>query len=582
MDIIKVGKQIALLRKECGFTQENLAEILNVSTQAVSKWENGRALPETGLLPLLASALNTSVDNILIHYRIQVLSAFYGDGIENYNVTNRLNKFIQNDTLDIEVNSISLACPVNNSRPKYLILKFQTENGIAFCFAKDKEHLLINLQTKGYSVTQKIEIIDAIYGTQTKHYNVMNKIEHYKCFNWNEYPANHEIFPSDPSSDEKDYLTFIYLNGSGIHFITCEEGESIAYTLDKNEFYRKQNDGEYYISNVPFMPEFGNGQECSWGAALTAALQSMQIQTNYEEVMGVSGACYRLAFCSPEWDYSSVDGLVAYDYATPAYRAFGYTADFTTRVDKEERSEIRKKIVKDIRSNVPVLGINLRVAPEWGVICGYKENGDSLFCRTKYDREILNSEEYEKRKQNPYDYLFVDNWPFIITFFGNKTVSLTKKENLINSMRIFVDCNMQERNVGYTLGRKAYETWNNDLVDETWYDNHNDEQLERRFSVNQFCVLALHDARRSAYVYLNENKDIMPNKSHEMDSIVKLFQNTVEKAQQIRSMLDFGENMEEVKIRELWTKELRDKQAVILMEMCELEQEALVIAAQVY
>lgn len=280
------------------------------------------------------------------------------------------------------------------------------------------------MQNKGYSVTQKIEIIDAIYGTQTKYYNVMNKIEHYKCFNWNEYPANHETFPSDPSSDEKDYLTFIYLNGSGIHFITCEEGESIAYTLDKNEFYRKQNDGEYYISNVPFMPEFGNGQECSWGAALTAALQAMQIQTSYEEVMGVSGACYRLAFCSPEWDYSSVDGLVAYDYATPAYKAFGYTADFTTRVDKEERAEVRKKIVRDITNNIPVLGINLRVAPEWGVICGYKENGDSLFCRTKYDREILNSEEYEKRKQNPYDYLFVAEGIFERVFMKEVRVEL--------------------------------------------------------------------------------------------------------------------------------------------------------------
>ncbi len=41
MDISKVGKQISTLRKEKGYTQENLAEILNISPQAVSKWENG-------------------------------------------------------------------------------------------------------------------------------------------------------------------------------------------------------------------------------------------------------------------------------------------------------------------------------------------------------------------------------------------------------------------------------------------------------------------------------------------------------------------------------------------------------------
>lgn len=49
MDRTKIGKQITLLRKEHGYTQERLAELLNVSAQAVSKWENGRALPETAL-----------------------------------------------------------------------------------------------------------------------------------------------------------------------------------------------------------------------------------------------------------------------------------------------------------------------------------------------------------------------------------------------------------------------------------------------------------------------------------------------------------------------------------------------------
>jgi transcriptional regulator with XRE-family HTH domain len=44
MDAEKIGKQIAALRKERGFTQEGLAETLGISPQAVSKWENGRAL----------------------------------------------------------------------------------------------------------------------------------------------------------------------------------------------------------------------------------------------------------------------------------------------------------------------------------------------------------------------------------------------------------------------------------------------------------------------------------------------------------------------------------------------------------
>ena len=66
LDNINVGKQILLLRKRNGFTQEELAERLNISAQAISKWENGHTLPETAMLPMLAKLLNTSIDSILM------------------------------------------------------------------------------------------------------------------------------------------------------------------------------------------------------------------------------------------------------------------------------------------------------------------------------------------------------------------------------------------------------------------------------------------------------------------------------------------------------------------------------------
>ena len=61
----KVGAQISALRKLKGLTQNELGERLNISYQAVSKWERGEALPDTAILLSLAEALETSVDNIL-------------------------------------------------------------------------------------------------------------------------------------------------------------------------------------------------------------------------------------------------------------------------------------------------------------------------------------------------------------------------------------------------------------------------------------------------------------------------------------------------------------------------------------
>lgn len=59
------GRRVALLRKDKGYTQEQISLLLNVTPQAVSKWEKGSALPDISLLPLLAKTLGVSVDCLL-------------------------------------------------------------------------------------------------------------------------------------------------------------------------------------------------------------------------------------------------------------------------------------------------------------------------------------------------------------------------------------------------------------------------------------------------------------------------------------------------------------------------------------
>lgn len=65
IDVAKVGKHIQFLRKEKGMTQAQLADRLNISYQAVSKWEIGVSLPDTSLLVDIAMVLETSIDCIL-------------------------------------------------------------------------------------------------------------------------------------------------------------------------------------------------------------------------------------------------------------------------------------------------------------------------------------------------------------------------------------------------------------------------------------------------------------------------------------------------------------------------------------
>lgn len=60
-----LGSRITEYRKRAGITQDQLAERMNVSPQAVSKWENDLSCPDISLLPQLADYFNVTIDELL-------------------------------------------------------------------------------------------------------------------------------------------------------------------------------------------------------------------------------------------------------------------------------------------------------------------------------------------------------------------------------------------------------------------------------------------------------------------------------------------------------------------------------------
>ncbi len=65
MDQIKIGQFIAEQRKKNNLTQMQLAEKLNITDRAISKWENGRAMPDSGIMLDLCKELKISVNELL-------------------------------------------------------------------------------------------------------------------------------------------------------------------------------------------------------------------------------------------------------------------------------------------------------------------------------------------------------------------------------------------------------------------------------------------------------------------------------------------------------------------------------------
>lgn len=62
---MKFNEKLQKLRKEKGLSQESLAEILNVSRQAISKWESGQSYPETENLIILSGIFGVTIDRLI-------------------------------------------------------------------------------------------------------------------------------------------------------------------------------------------------------------------------------------------------------------------------------------------------------------------------------------------------------------------------------------------------------------------------------------------------------------------------------------------------------------------------------------
>lgn len=72
MNQIKIGAFISELRKEKGLTQASLAEKLNITDRAVSKWERGISLPDSSIMLPLCEILEINVNELLTGERINM------------------------------------------------------------------------------------------------------------------------------------------------------------------------------------------------------------------------------------------------------------------------------------------------------------------------------------------------------------------------------------------------------------------------------------------------------------------------------------------------------------------------------
>ncbi len=115
-----IGSRIAQGRKAKGYTQEEFSQLLDVTAQAVSKWENDISCPDIQLLPKIAEILNMTTDELLT-----------GKKAEQSKEPKTVN--IDTSNLKININVLKPGQnPVNVSLPLSMVKRFaKIGNGIS-------------------------------------------------------------------------------------------------------------------------------------------------------------------------------------------------------------------------------------------------------------------------------------------------------------------------------------------------------------------------------------------------------------------------------------------------------------------
>ncbi len=209
---------------------------------------------------MIAGALDCTIDSLFGMSDLVILDAWFGDGLEKRSVATRLTRYIENDSINIVVSPNVFGETLSGDRVFYLTVKYRVPSGVYYACARQNDSLYICAQGGGYSLDgEKLKIIAASYGNANMYGDVMRKVKRYSVFNWNGYPANDALFPSDPMNDGEEYLTLVYINHEGINMTACKEGESIDYSRDGTALFRKKrlDAAERFIPNVEELPRIG-------------------------------------------------------------------------------------------------------------------------------------------------------------------------------------------------------------------------------------------------------------------------------------------------------------------------------------
>jgi hypothetical protein len=271
--------------------------------------------------------------------------------------------------------------------------------------------------------------------------------------------------------------------------------------------------------------------------------------------MGICGAAFRFHF-NPDWCPSAADVSTGFDVSKVLFKSLGYDCRLHAIDDSrlEDIQALYKEIVEQINRGIPIVAINLKEIPVWGVITGYLKSRPGIVCRTYFD-------------ESP-QYSLAEHAPWLSFFIGDKGDPLKKTELFKNSLGIAAELANTPAFEQYYSGFNAIEKWIDEL-------NRHSLLLKtgsfEEHEVNLTMIYNLMDARRAAVDYL-----VMMNLSQTISIDEKIIENY---RKEVRLLEDLVRNVlpSYDSGQKEWTSDIISKQVDALTRLLRLEKETIVL-----
>ncbi len=377
-------------------------------------------------------------------------------------------------------------------------------------------------------------------------------------------------YNGSPVTETKDLLELKEsVETDSVEVVLLRDGERITVTLPAGQLgvYLKDvyPELEYQadavvIDDVPPL-SWDSGKYNSFLACVEAVANHLGIDKDYVYLNGVSGAAFRLHF-HRSWCPSSPDPGCGYPSCHHALAALGLEDEsrHVAEDDTAGQADLRRAIMASIDRGMPVIAIDLRSVPEWGIVTGYQDGGSELICRSYFDR------------REGYD--LAENFPWAACLVTGTTEPPTDEENYRTAFAVALENLTTPEYDGYMSGLAAFDYWIEQLQ-ATDFDTFPEQRLREEVShANAWIYDRLVHDRQQASEFLLRVAAEMPDRAELLDELAALYGDEAELLQPTEDVVVYGFNLKD---RSDWTAEMRAEQVRRLTEAKAVEEEALAI-----